>query len=424
MTDDTEVFLVSPRTKKEQRKKKDQERARASREPNRLAAVGLSRVVSVPSTPLKRFSNDSSDAAGLAEEAAFGDLGVGLGASELRSNCSDRGRTHSALSSVADTSPAASESCSESDSEEDPEELLDDGIKRRAGEQMMVQNLKLLAVKYRQYGGAPRGSARGAAMAGGQVEAETESPGRARAQAQSAAENFNIAYSRTLGIFQSNMTLSPPRRRHSVTFGELRPYASTCGSSICGESALDGPPTPLSESSGLGERHGSRQSARRRSLSIGSLCRTPSFHSVMEEMRPGYLDEMSPTVLVLTPRGSVASPSFCLGRSSRLPSSEEVQSVEAAPPRPAAPSAGAPADVPSSRASHALAIEAIMEAFSGLDSCVDGRLPQEDFGLVLMTLEPEVWTSAAVSKLLSAMRVDASGQLDLAEALAWIFGGC
>jgi len=427
VTDDREVFLLSPHAKKEQRKNK----ARASGKPDKLASVGLQKCMSVPQTPLlahrssnaveARPSDSSIDFFGVEDQEVADDALISAPRPSLKSpphslkggrkaksrkrvesggsypldgdsSCwrssraagSDGSRSDSSGGSSSSSSSASSSSSSSESSDDDPETQLDDGIKRRAGEQMMVHNLKLLAVKMRQY--QPQDEV--------ELEAQDCSPGdgdgrkasQARHNAKSAAKAFNQAYSRTLGILESNMTLSPPRRRHSVTFGDLRAYASTCGSEAC--STYSSPPTPMNAEEGMVSRassHRTPTSRRQRSMSFASsykgslggfMSRTPSYKSLLEE--PDLASEV------------------CVS------------------PQPSFPAIASTPDP---------AIKAIMEAFSCLDSFVAGTVPKQEFGMVLEALDPEVWTSTAVNKLLAAMNCDSNGRLDLAESLAWIFAG-
>ena len=109
----------------------------------------------------------------------------------------------------------------ESEDRGDAGNELEDGIKRRAGEQLVVQNLKLLALKMRRY---PRAARRPSSAPVTPVGSACIS----REEARGKAVDFNQLYSTTVGILQSHMTLFPPaQKRHSFALGDLTAYRSS-----------------------------------------------------------------------------------------------------------------------------------------------------------------------------------------------------
>lgn len=94
-------------------------------------------------------------------------------------------------------------------------EELETGIKKRTAEQMIWANLNAMAVRCRiRYG--DRAGLKGSAPASNSEQ---------RRQVVASATKFTELNARTQGILERHMTLRPPRRRHTIAFGDLRAYA-------------------------------------------------------------------------------------------------------------------------------------------------------------------------------------------------------
>lgn len=97
---------------------------------------------------------------------------------------------------------------------EESREEFTTGVMRRASEHVMWANLKHLAYKQQvRFSHAP---------------CEEPSPSRRvreRQKVQSAAQVFTETWGKTVDIFEQNMTLRPPTKRHSISITDLRAYS-------------------------------------------------------------------------------------------------------------------------------------------------------------------------------------------------------
>lgn len=141
-----------------------------------------------------------------------------------------------------------SECATESDGSSSHEEKLQNGVRRRVAEQVLVVNLKQLAAKqkirYGHHSGRGVSSARAAtpsSHAASSNGANTASLARQRVRVE--ATKFNELYANTSNILEAHMTLSPPSTRHSVTMAELRAYRGDNRSMQCSPDVTPDVPT-------------------------------------------------------------------------------------------------------------------------------------------------------------------------------------
>eukprot|EP00747_Dinoflagellata_sp_TGD_P154464 gnl/TRDRNA2_/TRDRNA2_177502_c7_seq14.p1 gnl/TRDRNA2_/TRDRNA2_177502_c7~~gnl/TRDRNA2_/TRDRNA2_177502_c7_seq14.p1 ORF type:complete len:321 (+),score=61.54 gnl/TRDRNA2_/TRDRNA2_177502_c7_seq14:132-965(+) len=97
---------------------------------------------------------------------------------------------------------------SSSDHEVDEAERLKTGVQRRAAEQTMMANVKQLMTKQQ--------------IRYGSMQDSPSARGRCRQEVTEEATRFNKLYSETIDILEANMTLRPPRRRHTLDMTVLR----------------------------------------------------------------------------------------------------------------------------------------------------------------------------------------------------------
>lgn len=110
----------------------------------------------------------------------------------------------------------------------DRNELLHAGAFRRANEQVMIAQLKQLAAKTKlRYVTRKRSASVDGSFSCGAGDTEAASIGQNKLKGRDLAQGFTQLYSKTVGILQANLCLSPPARRHSIaTVAELLPYQS------------------------------------------------------------------------------------------------------------------------------------------------------------------------------------------------------
>jgi len=145
---------------------------------------------------------------------------------------------------------------------EESQEEFATGVMRRASEHTMWANLKHLAHKQKFRS----------------TLCEEFSPTRRvreRKQVQAAAQGFTMTWGKTVDLFEQNMTLRPPTKRHSIAIGDLRAYS---------------PATPLSAASPM-KRHSLDSSRSLYSASVASpasraLSDASSLHPLQDEARP------------------------------------------------------------------------------------------------------------------------------------------
>eukprot|EP00928_Gymnodinium_smaydae_P018305 TRINITY_DN16976_c0_g1_i1.p1 TRINITY_DN16976_c0_g1~~TRINITY_DN16976_c0_g1_i1.p1 ORF type:complete len:299 (-),score=76.90 TRINITY_DN16976_c0_g1_i1:365-1261(-) len=260
-TQDVAVFISSPTSHRRARKRAAQARAKASRDQERLLAVGLQRADSAPVSPASACALSPTSAKKLPGKfapslrslMARGGLAAKFLAAqplaeEEAKDCTESGseeKDETAENGVEEDESEEEDTLTESSSDssgcsddgvmapESPSEQLRLGIYRRATEQTLVANLKHLASKQRlRYGSDSGGAAdqhhigEGDRQRGGSCQDGLD-PGVQRLRVRDEAVKFTTLYSDTVGIFQTHMTLKPPQqRRHTITLAQLEAYSS------------------------------------------------------------------------------------------------------------------------------------------------------------------------------------------------------
>jgi len=241
-TKKTEVFLRTPAAQKLRRARRTNRRERCAQSEVFLPTTPWVRSVSeeVVHKPFRDLATPPTRPASLEGPSALKERGQTrrLAITKRSIDISDESNEvewdaelgESETEQITDADLFDSDSDGESGDDKgcDRSALLHAGAFRRANEQVMIAQLKQLAAKTKlRYPTRKRSASIDGSFSYGAGDTEVASIGQNKLKGRDLAQGFTQLYSKTVGILQANLCLSPPARRHSIaTVAELLAYHS------------------------------------------------------------------------------------------------------------------------------------------------------------------------------------------------------